>query len=75
MLFRSIVSLHTLQQELALKQVKVLNVEKLPIMRIWYVVHHKQKVLSPVMKLFKAFVIEKAQDIWIKKYPELLEHL
>ncbi len=70
-----IVSLHTLQQELALKQVKVLNVEKLPIMRIWYIVHHKQKVLSPVMNLFKAFVIEKAQDIWIKKYPELLEHL
>jgi len=70
-----IVSLHTLQQELALKQVKVLHVEKLPIMRIWYIVHHKQKVLSPVMKLFKIFVIEKAQDIWIKKYPELLEHL
>ena len=70
-----IVSLHTLQQELALKQVNVLNVEKMPIMRIWYIVHHKQKVLSPAMLLFKQFVVEKTQGIWIKKYPELLEHL
>ncbi len=70
-----IVSLHTLQQELALKQVKVLNVNKFPIMRIWYMVHHKQKVLSPAMILFRQFVIDKAQEIWIKKYPQLLEHL
>jgi len=70
-----IVSLHTLQQELALKQVNVLNVDKLPIMRIWYIVHHKQKALSPAMILFKQFVVEKAQEIWIKKYPELSEHL
>ncbi|MCP4413151.1 MAG: LysR family transcriptional regulator [Gammaproteobacteria bacterium] len=70
-----IVSLHTLQQELALKQVKVLNVIKFPIMRIWYMVHHKQKVLSPAMILFSEFVIDKTQEIWIKKYPELQEHL
>lgn len=70
-----IVSLHTLQQELALKQVKVLNVEKFPIMRIWYVVHHRQKVLSPAMQLFKSFVIDKTQEIWTEKYPELQDHL
>jgi len=70
-----IVSLHTLQQELALKQVHVLNVEKMPIIRIWYIVHHKQKILTPAMELFKQFVITKTQEIWIKKYPELLEHL
>jgi len=38
-------------------------------------VNHKQKVLSPAMKLFRQFVIDKAQDIWINKYPELGEHL
>jgi len=70
-----IISMHTLQQELALKQVHILNVEKMPILRIWYIVHHKQKVLTPAMNLFKQFVVEKTQDIWIEKYPELLEHL
>ena len=70
-----IVSLHTLQQELALKQVEVLNVKELPIMRIWYIVHQKHKVMTPTMKVFKQFVLSNAQEIWVKKYPQLLEHL
>lgn len=70
-----IVSLHTLQQELALQQVEVLNVRELPIMRIWYIVHHKHKVITPTMEVFKQFVLDNAQKIWIKKYPQLLEHL
>ncbi len=69
-----IVSLHTLQQELALKQVKVLHIEKMPIMRIWYIVHHQQKQLSPAMIRFKEFVIQNTQRIWRDKYPQL-EHL
>ena len=70
-----IVSLHTLQQELALKQVKVLKVKELPIMRVWYVVHQKQKVLTPAMEIFESFVIEKTQRVWLEKYPELASHL
>jgi len=70
-----IVSLHTLQQELKLNQVEVLNIEEMPIMRIWYIVHHQQKILSPAMEIFKRFVIEETEKIWIKKYPELKPHL
>ena len=70
-----IVSLHTLQQELALKQVEVLNVRDLPIMRIWYIVHQKHKVITPAMEVFKQFVINNAQNIWVKKYPQLLDHI
>ena len=70
-----IVSLHTLQQELALKQVKILEVEKMPIMRIWYIVYHKQKLLSPAMILFIKFVAQNTQQIWSTKYPELLHYL
>ncbi len=66
-----IISIHTLQQELALKQVNILPVEKMPIIRIWYIVHHKQKILSPAMSLFIDFVIQNAQSIWCAKYPEL----
>jgi len=70
-----IVSLHTLQQELALKRLKVLSVEQMPIMRIWYLVHQKQKIVSPAMTLFMKFVLNNTQQIWGKAYPELLAHL
>ena len=70
-----IISLHTLQQELALKKVKILQVEKLPIMRFWHIVHHKQKLLSPAMTRFIDFVTQKTQEIWCAKYPELRPYL
>lgn len=66
-----IVSLHTLQQELALKQVKILQVEKMPIMRSWYIVHSRQKILTPAMNLFIQYVIQHTEQIWSTKYPEL----
>lgn len=70
-----IVSLHTLQQELALKQVKVLNVEEMPIMRVWYIVNQKKKILTPAMETFKRFVIDKTESIWLEKHPSLKSHL
>lgn len=66
-----IVSLHTLQQELALKQVEVLQVKEMPIMRVWYIVHQKRKVMTPAMEKFESFVVEKTQAVWLEKYPEL----
>lgn len=70
-----IISLHTLQQELALKKVNILQVEKLPITRFWFIVHYKQKILSPAMILFIDFVTQNTQPIWCSKYPELLHFL
>ena len=52
-----ILSLQTLEQELALKRLAVLKVEGFPIMRHWYVVHRTDKRLSPVAQAFKAFVL------------------
>lgn len=66
-----IVSLHTLQQELALKQVEVLQVKEMPIMRVWYIVHQKQKIMTPAMQVFESFVVEKTQKIWVEKFPEM----
>jgi DNA-binding transcriptional LysR family regulator len=53
-----ILSLQTLEQELALKRLVVLNVEGFPIMRHWYTVHRAGKRLSPVAKAFKQFVLD-----------------
>lgn len=55
-----ILSLQTLELELALKRLAVLNVEGFPIMRHWYVVHRADKRLSPVAQAFKHFVLDKA---------------
>jgi len=52
-----ILSLQTLEMELALKRLTVLKVEGFPIMRHWYVVHRADKRLSPVAQAFKEFVL------------------
>jgi len=53
-----ILSLQTLEMELALKRLAVLTVEGFPIMRHWYIVHRADKRLSPSAQVFKEFVLE-----------------
>ena len=55
-----ILSLQTLEMELALKRLAVLEVEGFPIMRHWYIVHRADKRLSPVAQAFKEFVLAPA---------------
>lgn len=59
-----IVSIHTLELEMALGRVKVLEVESFPIMRHWYIVHRSGKRLAPVAQAFKAFVLTQAKSLW-----------
>ena len=53
-----ILSLQTLEMELALKRLAVLKVVGFPILRHWYIVHRADKRLSPAAQAFKAFVLE-----------------
>lgn len=55
-----ILSLHTLEQELTLRRLAVLEVEGFPIMRHWYIVHRADKRLSPVAQAFKEFLLGQA---------------
>ena len=57
-----ILSLQTLEMELALKRLVVLEVEGFPIMRHWYIVHRADKRLSPAAQAFKEFVLEPLAD-------------
>jgi DNA-binding transcriptional LysR family regulator len=50
----------TIEQELALKRLVVLDIEDFPIMRHWYVVHRKGKRLSAAADAFKDFVLNEA---------------
>lgn len=55
-----LLSLQTLEMELALKRLAVLKVEGFPIMRHWYIVHRADKRLSPVALAFKNFLLDEA---------------
>ena len=55
-----ILSLQTLEMELALKRLAVLVVEDFPIMRHWYIVHRADKRLSPAALAFKNFLLDEA---------------
>lgn len=52
-----IVSKHTLEWELSLDRLAILDVESFPIMRHWYLVHRHGKRFTAVMAAFKDLVI------------------
>ncbi|MBL4775072.1 MAG: LysR family transcriptional regulator [Mariprofundus sp.] len=58
-----IVSLHTIEMELALKRVSILNVEDFPIMRQWHIVHRSGKRFAAIPEAFKNFVLEHAKEL------------
>jgi len=64
-----IVSMHTLEQEIALNRLIVLDVESFPIVRHWYIVHRKGKRLSPVANAFKEFVVSSAKKFVEESMP------
>lgn len=64
-----IVSLHTLQQQLALKQVSILDVVEFPIQRVWFAVHHQNKYLGPAAMAFLEFTIKNTRKIWLQGFP------
>ena len=55
----SYLSLHTVGLELAAGKLVRLDVVGTPVVREWYVIQRKGKVLSPIAELFRAFLIEK----------------
>ncbi len=58
-----VLSIHTMEVELMLKRLTVLNVEGFPIMRNWYIVHRKGKRFSAIAQAFKEFVLNEAKAL------------
>ena len=56
-----IVSVHTVALEMEVKRLAVLDVASMPIIRHWYLVHRKDKRLSPVVQAFKDFYFARGQ--------------
>ncbi|KXF80591.1 LysR family transcriptional regulator [Enterovibrio coralii] len=57
-----IVSKHTIELELESKRLCVLDVEDFPILRNWYLVHRKEKRLSPIAEAFQEFVLGNSDE-------------
>jgi DNA-binding transcriptional LysR family regulator len=58
----------TIEQELELKRLVVLDVAEFPIMRHWYLVHRRGKRLSAVAEVFKDFMLKEARAL-LRKAP------
>lgn len=58
-----LLSRDTLDMELALGKLVILEVEDFPILRHWYVMHRKGKRLSAVAQAFKQFLLEEANGL------------
>jgi DNA-binding transcriptional LysR family regulator len=58
-----LLSVHTLELELALQRLVILDVVKFPILRHWYIVHRTGKRLSVVADSFRRFVLEEASRV------------
>lgn len=56
-----IVSLHTVRMELETGRLQVLEVAGFPIRRKWYLVHRKDRCLSPAAEEFKRYLLEYAE--------------
>lgn len=59
----SFVSLHTIRNELANKQIVMLDIADTPVNRIWHVVTPKSHQNRQAIEAFRAFILEKAEGI------------
>lgn len=58
-----LISHDTIEMELALNRLVVLDVREFPILRHWYIMHLHNKRLSTVAKAFKEFLLTEAKTI------------
>lgn len=59
----AVLSIHTLEVELMLKRLVVLDVAGFPIMRHWYLVHRSGKRFSAVAQAFEDFVLAESDAL------------
>ncbi len=65
----SLLSLHTLGLELKYGLIATPNVQGLPLMRRWHVVHNRAKVLSPAAEAFRYFMLERGEAFLAQHFP------
>lgn len=59
----AVLSLHTLEMELALDRLVILDVVGFPVLRQWYVVYRSGKRLSVLARAFRDFIVSETSDL------------
>ncbi len=59
----SFISKHTVSLELAAGKLVTLNISGLPLLRDWYVIHLRDKRLSPITAAFRTFLLARGAEI------------
>jgi LysR family transcriptional regulator, low CO2-responsive transcriptional regulator len=59
----SFISKHTVSLELAAGKLVTLNVSGLPLLRDWYVIHLRDKRLSPITVAFRSFLLKYGAEL------------
>jgi LysR family transcriptional regulator, low CO2-responsive transcriptional regulator len=59
-------SMHTVMLELAAGKLVTLNVTGLPVLRDWFLIHLRDKKLSPIAEAFRTFLLEHGASIMKK---------
>jgi DNA-binding transcriptional LysR family regulator len=59
----SFLSLDTMRLEVGAGLIKLLEVDGLPLMRLWHIVNMQAKVLSPAAEAFRYFVLERGRQL------------
>jgi LysR family transcriptional regulator, low CO2-responsive transcriptional regulator len=67
----SFASLHTVGQELASKQIALLDIQDTPIVRTWHVVALTKRNASQAAEAFRYFMLEKSGEILTKMFANL----
>ena len=66
----SLLSLHTIGLELEHGLIATPEVEGLPVMRRWHVVHNLAKTLSPAAEAFRYFILERGEAWLAEHFPD-----
>ena len=68
----SFLSLHTTGLEVQTGLIKVLEVDGLPLVRRWQIVHVRAKLLSPAAEAFRYYVLEYGERLLAQMFPALV---
>ncbi|HEX5209949.1 MAG TPA: LysR family transcriptional regulator [Steroidobacteraceae bacterium] len=62
----SFISSHTIGLEAGAGKLAILDVAGLPVVRDWYVIHLREKILSPIAAAFRGYLLENGARVILK---------
>jgi len=69
----SFISAHTIGLEAEAGRLAILDVAGLPIVRDWYVIHLREKILSPIAAAFRAYLLENGAQVILETLGDVVK--